>query len=80
MHKNKTLPERPKPPPFDEIIQDIEKCPDDDVVFSSYFPPGGKFYKIWISWMTVKNKQTHTCTDNYLKLNFCKLDSFSNFN
>jgi hypothetical protein len=30
MHKNKALPERPKPPPFDEIIHDIEKCPDDD--------------------------------------------------
>jgi hypothetical protein len=28
MHKNKALPERPKPPPFDEIIHDIEKCPD----------------------------------------------------
>ena len=40
MHKNKALPERPKPPPFDEIIHDIEKCPDDDVVFSSYFPSG----------------------------------------
>jgi hypothetical protein len=58
MHKNKALPERPKPPPFDEIIHDIEKCPDDDVVFSSYFPSGGKFCKIWISWITVRLSTT----------------------
>ncbi|XP_063422436.1 UPF0449 protein C19orf25 homolog [Mytilus trossulus] len=36
MHKNKPIPERPKPPSFKEIIEDVDSAPNDDVVFSPY--------------------------------------------
>lgn len=37
MPKSKTLPERPKPPSVDEIILDVSRATNDDVVFSSNF-------------------------------------------
>lgn len=37
MHKNKPIPERPKPPSFKEILEDVDCAPNDDVVFSPYF-------------------------------------------
>lgn len=43
MHKNKPLPERPKPPSFKEIIEDVDCAPNDDVVFSPYFSSDGNY-------------------------------------
>lgn len=39
MNKTKILPERPKPPNYDDIIEDVDRAPKDDVVFSSFISP-----------------------------------------